>query len=490
MKADLAIIGGGPGGYTAALRAAQLGMSVVLVEDTMLGGVCLNRGCIPTKAMLQTASLAHHLKNAGKFGLVLEGGVQVDYPAALARRDAVVKRLRNGTRGLLVNAKVAMMAGRASFTGPNTLTVEPVEDDVGTGKGTELSGPQTVEAAHIIVATGSHPLRPSVPGIDHPRVLDTDGALALRELPASIVVVGAGAVGCEWSQIFARLGSKVTVVEMLPAVLPRADADPSAELTRALKRDGIAVHTNTALAAVRQAGSGLDVELAPTAGTVPPTGGTATAANAAVATLTADYVLIGAGRGPNTEGLNLAAAGVAVDGKGWIPTDEFQRTNVPSVLAIGDVTGVALLAYVATHQGVLAVEKLAGLSPHPLRRDRIPAVSYTDPEAAGVGLTEAEAREKYGDVLAGRFPLAANGRAVAQGDEYGLMKIVAEPRRGQVLGVHMAGPHVGEMLGEAVLALELEATLDELGSMIRPHPTMTEAFGEAALAARGRALNI
>lgn len=481
MKVDLAIIGGGPGGYTAALRAAQLGMSVVAVESTQLGGVCLNRGCIPTKAMLQTASLAHQLKTAAKFGVVLDGPARIDYPAAVVRREAVVKRLRNGTRGLLQQAKVPVLAGVARFTGPGSLVVEPVATDIGAGKDARLAGSRTIEAAHIMIATGSRPLELPVPGAAHPRVLDTDGALALREVPRSIVVAGAGAVGCEWSQILARLGATVTLVEMLPAVLPRADADLSAELAKALKRDGIAIRTGTSLAGIRERNEGgrteLEVEL-----TELGTGSSDL--------VVADYVLIGAGRGPNTEGLALQTAGVQTDARGWIPTDQYQRTNVPSVLAIGDVTGVALLAHVATRQGVVAVEKLAGLSPQPVQSGRIPSVTYTDPEIASVGLSESEARERHPEVLVGRFPLSANGRAVAQGEEHGLMKVVAEPRYGRVLGVHMAGPHVGEMLGEATLALELEATLDELESIVRSHPTLTEALGEAALAARGRALNI
>ena len=219
MKTDLAIIGAGPGGYVAALRAAQLGMQVTIVESTHLGGVCLNRGCIPTKAMLQTAAVAHEVRGAGTFGVVLDGSFSIDYTAALARRDGVVNRLKGGVRGLLKHGKVQIVSGRASFTGPKTLVVEPVGADIGAGKGTTLDQAETIEAEHIIVATGSKPLALPVPGADHPRVLDSDGALALTAVPSSIVVVGAGAVGCEWSQIFARLGATVTLVEMLPAVL-------------------------------------------------------------------------------------------------------------------------------------------------------------------------------------------------------------------------------------------------------------------------------
>lgn len=477
VKSDLAIIGAGPGGYVAALRAAQLGMSVTIVECAHLGGVCLNRGCIPTKAMLQTAAVAHEVKYAGDFGVVLDGPVRIDYPAALARRDAVVSRLKNGVRGLLKHGKVQILTGRASFTGPRTLLVEPVVADIGAGKGTALTAAQVLEADHIIVATGSRPLVPPVPGADHPRVLDSDGALALRAVPSSIVVVGAGAVGCEWSQIFARLGATVTLVEMLPAVLPRADADISREIAKALQREGVAIHTGTTLTTIEDAGAELEVHLLESAGGV-------------ASTLRAEYALIGAGRGPLTDGLGLEAAGVQTDAKGWIPTDDYQRTNVSSVLAIGDVTGRALLAHVASRQGIVAVERLAGLLPQPLREDRIPSITYTDPEAASVGLTEADARAKEPGVLAGTFAFTANGRALAQGSEHGLVKVVAEPRYGRVLGVHLVGAHVGEMLAEAVLALELEATLDELSSVIRAHPTLSEAIGEAALAARGRALHL
>ena len=476
MKTDLAIIGAGPGGYVAALRAAQLGMQVTIVETAHLGGVCLNRGCIPTKAMLQTAAVAHEVATAGKFGVVLDAPAHIDYSAALARRDAVVTKLKGGVRGLLKHGKVQIVSGRASFTGPNTLRIEPVTADIGAGKGTGLETAETLEAEHIIVATGSRPLALPVPGADLPRVLDSDGALALTEVPASIVVVGAGAVGCEWSQIFARLGSQVTLVEMLPHVLPREDSDMGAEIAKALKAEGVVIHTGTSITAVKDLGSEVEVHLVELAGNVG-------------STVSAEYVLIGAGRGPLTHGLDLEAAGVKTDAKGWITTDDFQRTNIPSVLAIGDVTGRALLAHVASRQGIVAVEKLAGLSPEPVRLGRVPSVTYTDPEVASVGLTEAQAKEKDAGAKVGRFAFAANGRALAQGIEGGLVKVVADSKYGTILGVHMVGPHVGEMLAEAVLALELESTLDEFTSVIRAHPSLSEAVGEAGLSALGRALH-
>ncbi len=477
MKTDLAIIGAGPGGYVAALRAAQLGMQVTLVENTHLGGVCLNRGCIPTKAMVQTAAVAHEVSTAGKFGIMVDSLPRVDYAAAIARRDAVVARLRGGVRGLLKHGKVQIVTGRATLTGPKTISIEPVEADIGAGKGTALAAPETLEAEHIIIATGSRPLALPIPGADLSRVLDSDGALALTAVPASIVVVGAGAVGCEWSQIFARLGASVTLVEMLPRVLPREDEDMGKEIAKALKAEGVTIHTGTSITAVKDLGAGVEVHLVELGCNV-------------ASMVTAEFVLIGAGRGPLTDGLGLEAAGVKTDAKGWIITDEYQRTNVPSILAIGDVTGKALLAHVASRQGIVALEKLAGLSPQPVRLDRVPSVTYTDPEVASVGLTESQAREKDPDVKVGKFVFAANGRALAQGVEGGLVKVVADSRFGQILGVHMVGPHVGEMLAEAVLALELESTLDEFTSVMRAHPSLSEAVGEAGLAAQGRALHM
>jgi len=466
---DLAIIGAGPGGYVAALRAAQLGMTVTLVERGALGGVCLNRGCIPTKAMLQAAALAHEIRRAGEFGLVVSHPVTVDYPAVLARRDAVVGKLRNGVKGLLRHAKVDVVSGTASFLAATTISVTP-----GTASGAGAAAtPEQMRAGHIIVATGSRPMTLALPGADHPRVIDSDGALALTGVPARLLVVGGGAVGCEWSTIFSRLGSEVTLVELLPTLLPREEPELSTVLTRALAHDGVTVKTGTSLVAVTEVAGGLRVELS----------------GADAASLEVDYVLMAAGRMPNSEGLALEAAGVRLDPKGWITTDRWLCTNVPSVLAIGDVTGQALLAHVASRQGIVAVEKLAGLSPTPVRADRIPSVTYTDPEVASVGLSEARAREAGLTVQVGTFPFTASGRALASGVENGLVKVVAEARFGRVLGVHLVGAHVGELLAEAVLALELEATLDELTSVIRAHPTLSETIGEAALAAGGHALH-
>ncbi|MHB8868381.1 MAG: dihydrolipoyl dehydrogenase [Thermoleophilia bacterium] len=467
LVGDLAIVGAGPGGYVAALRAAQLGMKVTLVERAALGGVCLNRGCIPTKAMLHTAGLLEEMRHASDFGIVVDGAVRVDYPAAVRRREQVVTRLTRGVGALLKHGRVRVLTGQAAFADAGTLEVSL------TGNDGAVTGRETIRAPHIIVATGSKPAGFPVPGAEHPRVIDSDGALALQEVPRRLLVVGGGAVGCEWGTIFARFGADVTLVEMLPDLLPREDADMGTVLAGSMTKAGIAVHTATTVVSISPRGEALEVQLT---GDHP-------------ATLEVDYVLVAAGRAPLTEGLSLESAGVAVSERGWIEADPAGRTNVPSVLAIGDVTGRALLAHVASRQGVVAVETLVGHSPAPVRDDRIPSVTYTDPEVASVGLTEAAARELGLAVEVGRFPFSASGRAAAAGTETGLVKVVAERRFGRVLGVHMVGPHVGELLAEAVLALDLEATLDEMTSVIRAHPTLSEAVGEASLAALGIALH-
>jgi dihydrolipoamide dehydrogenase len=379
----------------------------------------------------------------------------------------VVNTLRNGVKGLLRHAKVDVVSGTASFLDATTISVAP-------GSAVGGTAAEEIRAGHIIVATGSRPTTLALPGTDHPRVIDSDGALALTEVPARLLVVGGGAVGCEWSTIFNRLGAEVTLVEVLPTLLPREEPELSKVLTTALTHDGVTVKTGTSLVAVAEVAGGLRVELS----------------GAETAALDVDYVLMAAGRRPNSEGLALEAAGVHLDPKGWITTDRWLCTNVPSVLAVGDVTGQALLAHVASRQGIVAVEKLAGLSPTPVRADRIPSVTYTDPEVASVGLSEAQARQAGLDAQVGMFPFAASGRALASGVENGQVKVVADARFGRVLGVHLVGAHVGELLAEAVLALELEATLDELTSVIRAHPTLSETIGEAALAAGGHGLHI
>jgi len=470
ISCDLAIIGSGPGGYVAATRAGQLGIKTVVIESRHLGGICLNRGCIPTKVMLHSAAVAHEVRHAAAAGVVTDGEPFIDYEVMLQRRDRVVSHHRGGVRGLIRRAGAQLLVGQARLTGPNTIVVEAVTTDVGSGNDGVFEGTETVEAKHIIIATGSKPAVVPIPGADHPRVIDSDGALELSDVPAGIVVVGAGAIGCEWSVIFARLGSQVTLVEMLPTILPREDKEISAVVAKALKAEGIAVHAGTSITSIKDNGAELEVELSGGPG----------------GTISAEYVLIGAGRLPMSEGLGLETAGVQMDAKGWIPVDEYMQTNVPSVLAIGDVTGKALLAHVASRQGIVAVENLAGLDPQPIRDNCIPSVTYTDPEVASVGLSEAQATESGVAVITGKSYFMANGRASAQDSETGFVKVVAEQESGRLLGVHMVGPFVGELLAEAVLALEMEVTLEEWTAIIRAHPTLTEAPRDAGLLALGR----
>lgn len=467
---DIAVVGSGPGGYVTALRAAQLGLEVGLVEERELGGVCLNRGCIPTKAMLEVAALVHQARAATESGLLVEGAPAVDYAAALKHRDRVVKRLMKGVAGLLEHAGVAVHEGRATLARPGTLSV------AATG-GSSTSEETTIPATSIVIATGSVPAPPPVPGAHHPRVLDSDGALALDHVPHRLIVLGGGAIGCEWSTIFSRLGSQVTLIEMLPSLLPRTEPELGRLLAKTLQTEGVDIRTNTTLESIEGDDERVRVVLA------------GDGAAGSEETIDADYVLTAVGRMPNTAGLGLEAAGVDTGTGGWIEIDQYCRTSAASVYAIGDVTGGPLFAHVASRQGVIVAETLAGLSPKPIRVDRIPAVTFTDPEIAGVGLTEDEAADKGFDVQVGRFPLSASGKAVAIGHDTGMVKIVAERRFGRVLGCHIAGPNAGDLLAEAVLALDLEATLAELTSVIRSHPTLSEAVGEAAMAAEGGALH-
>lgn len=460
MAADLIVIGGGPGGYVAALRAAQLGARVTLVEADRLGGVCLNVGCIPTKALLWSAEVFHLVQQAGQFG-VRTGPPEIDWPTMQARKAEVVNKLVGGVRMLLDRAGVTVLAGRARFTNPQDVIIEGA------------SGSQTLQASRYIVATGSSPLQLPIPGADLSGVLDSTGALALEQPPSSLLIVGGGAIGLEFATLFATLGVKVTLVEMLPRLAPLMDADVGEALRTALAIQGVKVHTNTRIAALQEAPGGLRARLTGPQGDL---------------TVEAEKVLLAAGRRPNVEGLGLEAAGVAFDRKG-IRVDERMATSVPHIYAIGDATGGAMLAHVASHQGVVAAENACGLQAR-MHYNAVPGCIFSRPEAASVGLSEEEARKQGYDVRIGRFPFNGNGKAIAQGQIEGMVKVVAEARYGAVLGVHIVGPHASDLILEATLGLTLETTLDELAATIHPHPTLGEAIGEAGLAALGRAIHL
>ena len=460
MASELVVIGGGPGGYVAALRAAQLGAQVTLVEADRIGGVCLNVGCIPTKALLASAEVYHWVGRAAQFGIRV-GKPEVDWPAIQARKDEVVNKLVGGVRMLLDRAGVKVVVGRARFTGPQAVAVE------GAGE------VQTLRYDRCIIATGSSPMRLPIPGLDLPGVLDSTAALSLGALPASLLVVGGGAVGLEFASLFSTLGVKVTVVEMLPRLAPLADADVGEALRMALMVQGVKVHVNTKITALEAGAGTLRARLAGPQGEL---------------SVEAEKVLMAAGRQPNVDGLGLEAVGVAYDRKG-IKVDERMATNVPNIFAVGDVVGGSMLAHVAMHQGVVAAENALGHAAR-MRYNAVPSCIFTRPEAASVGLTEEAARQQGYDVRVGRFPFNGNGKAIAQGEIEGMVKVVAEGKYGALLGLHIVGPHASDLILEGTLGLTLETTLDEIAETIHPHPTLSEAVGEAGLAALGRALHL
>lgn len=459
IRSDIAIVGAGPGGYVAALRAAQLGATVVLVEKDRVGGVCLNWGCIPTKTLLRTAEVLTLTRDAAEYGVVV-GEPKLDWSAAQKRKDGVVRRLTGGVKSLLDRAKVQTLSGTAHFVSSVALEVSGA------------SGTERVEATHVVLATGSRPALLPIPGLDGPDVLTSDGALAFETLPGSLLIIGAGPIGVEFATLFNACGVQVTLVEVLPRVLPTLDADLGAEVERALKKARVKVYTGSKVTRVEGRNGKRAVTIV-------------SAGRESVVEV--DKVLVAVGRRPNVEELALDKIGVQVEKPG-ITVDEHLRTNVPNVYAVGDVIGGMLLAHVAMHEGILAVENALG-HPRAMNYNAVPGCVFTWPEVATVGLTEEQAREKGYDVKIGKFPFRANGKALAQGEHDGLVKIVAEGKFGQILGVHIAGPHASDLIQEGTLALTLEATLDELERAIHPHPTLSEALAEAALAAQGRALH-
>ena len=475
---DVVVVGGGPGGYPAAIRAAQLGLKTALVEKERPGGVCLNWGCIPTKAMLRSAEVLETMQHSAEYG-VLADNVRLDYSAVVKRKERATKTLTDGVASLLKANGVTVVNGHARFTGPTAVEVVPVgEAPLGAGGPLYNAPPApdgrpqaSLEGRNVIVATGSTPVLLPIPGIDLPGVVTSDGAFLLGEVPRRIVVVGASAVGAEWATMFNAFGSEVTMVELLPTLLPAEDEDMGKTLARSFTRRGIKIQTTRTVSEITQVAGGLQVTI------TDPDGQRATQVET-------DVVLVGVGRRPNTEGLDLERAGVATNERGWVEVDDRLRTNVAGVHAIGDVTGKVLLAHVASHQGLVAAGVLAG---HDERIDyrTVPAATFTHPEVASVGLTEAAARAAGHDVVVGRFPFTALGRAQTYGSTEGLVKVVAERKYREVLGVHIIGPSASDLIPEGVLAMHLEATLDDIADTIHAHPTLGEGTMEAAMVALG-----
>jgi len=445
----------------AALRAAQLGAQVVLIEENQIGGVCLNAGCIPTKALLRSAEVYRTLQRAEEFGLKLEGSVALDWPAIQGRKDKIVRQLVYGVGVLLRKAGVQVLPGRGRFVAPRTLEVTTAE------------GLQRVDATNAVIATGSRPMQLPLPGFDLPGVIDSTGALALEELPGRLLIIGGGVIGVEFAEIFNAFGVEVTIVEMLNSLLPLMDADLGQALGRTFDRRNIGLFLDSQVTRIGAEDGALQ------AAVVTPHG---------EETLSADKILVAVGRRPNVEDLGLEIAGVRVEKTG-IPVDAQMQTNAPGIYAIGDVTGGLQLAHVASRGGEVAVENALGHS-STLKLETVPSCVYTDPEIASVGLTEAEARAAGHDVRVGRFPLTASSKALIYGETGGLVKVVSEARFGEVLGLHIVAPHASDLIHEGGLALALEATLEEMAATVHGHPTLGEAVREAALAAAGVAIHL
>ncbi|HEX5068022.1 MAG TPA: dihydrolipoyl dehydrogenase [Myxococcota bacterium] len=460
---DCIVIGGGPGGYVAAIRARQLGLSTALVERAELGGICLNWGCIPTKALLRTAELRHAIAEAKDFGLEV-GEVRVDFSRVIARSRAVAERLSKGVAHLMRKNKVEVHAGSARLVGPGVLRVE------GEGEAQELRAP------HIIVATGARAR--SLPGIvpDGDRVWTYREAMIPTSMPRSLVVIGSGAIGIEFASFYADLGAEVNVVEILPRILPAEDEEISAFAQRAFERRGIGIHTAAKLEALEVRGDGVVARVAQ--------------ANGQTLGFEAERAILAVGVTGNVEDLGLEALGVRIE-RGHIAVDEWCRTDAPGIYAIGDVAGPPMLAHKAMHEGVACVERIAGYpDAHPLDSSRIPACTYSRPQVASVGLTERAAREAGYTVRVGRFPYQGNGKAIAIGEKEGQVKTVFDAATGELLGAHMVGAEVTEMIQGFGLARSLEATEAELIQAVFPHPTLSETMHEAVLAAYDRTLHI
>src|ERR671919_73940 len=458
MECDVAVLGGGPGGYTAAIRAAQLGAKTVCVEkEDALGGTCLRIGCIPTKAWVQTAfAIKEADETFGKLGVQV-GSPTLDFATANQWKSGVVHQMTSGVAQLFKANGVEWVKGTGRFKDANTFAVEGGED---------------VTFKQAIIATGSFPLRPPIDGLDSPRCVDSTGLLDQKEVPRRLVVLGGGIIGVEFASIFQRFGSEVTVIEMLPRLIPLEDEDASKELAKQFQRRGITLQLEKTCNKVEDSGSELTVHFGDGE------------------TTQADLMLVAVGRGPTVENLGLEEIGVEFDPRKGIAADEHRRTTQQHIYAVGDCAGYWQLAHTAFREGDVAAENALG---HEAVVDNrgVPRPIYTDPEVAGVGLTEREAREQYGDdVVTGVFPWAANGRALMQNETVGWVKSIHESRYGELLGIAMVGPHVTDLIEAGVVALDAEATVDTVADGMAAHPTLSEAVKEAGLVALGRAIHV
>jgi dihydrolipoamide dehydrogenase len=466
---DIIIIGSGPGGYVTAIRAAQLGFKTAIVERDYLGGICLNWGCIPTKALLRSAEIFHYMQHPKDYGLSAEN-VSYD-PAAVVKRSRVVsKRLNDGVGFLMRKNKVTVIWGEAIIDAPGKVTVKASKTEAPKG----ALGPDTYQAKHIILATGARPR--VLPGLEPDKKLIWTyfEAMLPERMPKSLLVVGSGAIGIEFASFYRNFGAEVTVVEILPQILPAEDAEISAFARKQFEKQGIKILTDTKVVKLEKKPDGVTAILEGKGGTQ---------------TLNVERVISAVGVVGNIENLGLEKVGVKTE-RGAIVVDALNRTSVPGIYAIGDVAGPPLLAHKAEHEGVICVEAIKGLKPHPMDKRLIPGCTYCSPQIASVGLTEQAAKEKKLDIRVGRFPFVGNGKAIALGEDQGLVKVIFEKTTGELLGAHMVGAEVTELIQGYVVAMNLETTEEELIHTIFPHPTLSEMMKEAVLDAYGRALNI
>jgi len=458
---DLVIIGGGPAGYVAAIRAAQLGGKVTLVEYDTLGGTCLNRGCVPSKCLLHSVELYQSMQESAQYGINTTR-VSVDLAKMMARKNAVISTHVSGVQSLLKANKIEVIKGRAELAPSRQVTI----DD---GQGQK----QTIQAKKIILATGAKPITLPIPGADSPAgIISAEDVLDLDYIPKSLVMIGGGVIGVEMATILAKLGCQVSVVEMLPHILPLEDAELTAILAKALKDDGVQVYEGTKVSRIEDAGSGKTVTISNGEGE---------------RKLEAEVVAIAVGYRPNTDGIGLEEAGVTVN-KGAIQVNERLETGAPDIYAAGDVIGGMMLAYVAMEEGVVAAENALGRS-STIDYQAVPKCTFSLPELASVGLTEEEAVDQKYQVRVGRFPFAANSMATILGERRGLVKIISEPKYGQILGVHIIGPRATDLIAEATLAMKLEVTPQDIVATIHSHPSLSEALHEAALDITGETLH-
>ncbi|CDQ17873.1 dihydrolipoyl dehydrogenase [Halobacillus karajensis] len=467
---DLVILGGGTGGYVAAIRASKLGLKTAIVEKRELGGTCLHRGCIPSKALLRSAEVFKQTKEADQYGISTESPT-LNFTKVQERKQSIVDTLHKGVQGLMKKGKIDVYEGFGRILGPSIFspTAGTISVEMNNGEENEMLIPK-----NVLVATGSSPK--SLPGleIDGELVMSSDEALHMEELPNSIVIVGGGVIGIEWAFMLADFGVKVTVLEYLPHILPTEDEDISREMLKQMKKKGVEVVTGAqVLPDTLQKDSSVQMKAEVDGETM---------------TFKADRMLVSVGRAANIKNIGLENTDMQVE-NGVIQTNEYYQTKESHIYAIGDVIGGMQLAHVASHEGIIAVEHMADKKPHPMNHNQVPACIYSNPEVSSVGLTEKAAKEKGLEVKVGKFPFQAVGKALVHGETDGFVKIVADKKTDDLLGVHMIGPHVTDMISEAALAQVLDATPWEIAETIHPHPTLAEAIGEAAMAVDGNQIH-